>query len=266
VTLTLFPAVDERPQAAPLGALPVGVQDWLEAWVHAADAVDGTDVEAHLQALRTEVVRAAATPAGRPVWIHLCGDAAWAAQLDIPGAVAAMACMRGLDAEDACAMRPGLDPARKHAPQDTVATAALAGDHEDKPRATPDGAVEKGVEFGMRMRLGHAVKIEPGSDRDVAPPEPRQCLAIQPRGLSRDLGRLRPRRRDHWRSRWRYHGTWRCGGGDRRDRGHGGLASSRTHAWQRQNVGHRAHPETRFVFGEAPAAARVRRRRHPRRR
>ena len=81
MTLTLFPAVDERPQAAPLGALPVGVQDWLEAWVHAADAVDGTDVEAHLQALRTEVVRAAATPAGRPVWIHLCGDAAWAAQL-----------------------------------------------------------------------------------------------------------------------------------------------------------------------------------------
>jgi len=93
---TLPPAFDERPQVVPPGAWPVGVGDWLRAWSDLVDGADGANstdgasvtamasalaVEVRLRALRAEVVRAAATPAGRPVWIHLCGDAAWEAQL-----------------------------------------------------------------------------------------------------------------------------------------------------------------------------------------
>jgi len=43
---------------------------------------DGADVQAHLAALRTEVVRSAETGAGRAAWIHLCPDPVWAAQLE----------------------------------------------------------------------------------------------------------------------------------------------------------------------------------------
>ena len=50
--------------------------DWLRGWL------EGVDVEASLGALRTRVVREAATPAGRPVFIHLCPEAAWAGQLE----------------------------------------------------------------------------------------------------------------------------------------------------------------------------------------
>jgi allophanate hydrolase len=52
------------------------VGDWLLLWR------DGVDVQAHLVALRTEVVRAAETGAGRAAWIHLCPDPVWAAQLE----------------------------------------------------------------------------------------------------------------------------------------------------------------------------------------
>jgi len=57
------------------GATP-GVGDWLMLWR------DGADVQAHLAALRTEVVRSAETGAGRAAWIHLCPDPVWAAQLE----------------------------------------------------------------------------------------------------------------------------------------------------------------------------------------
>ena len=50
--------------------------DWLRGWL------EGVDVEASLGALRTRVVRDAATPAGRPVFIRLCPEAAWAGQLE----------------------------------------------------------------------------------------------------------------------------------------------------------------------------------------
>ena len=59
-----------------VGGAPAGVGDWLLLWR------DGVDVQAHLVALRTEVVRAAETGAGRAAWIHLCPDPVWAAQLE----------------------------------------------------------------------------------------------------------------------------------------------------------------------------------------
>ena len=71
--------------------------------------------------------------------------AARPAELDIPGALAAMARMRGLDAEDASAMRPGLDPAWQHPPQDPVPAAALAGDHQDEPGPAPGRAIAIGL-------------------------------------------------------------------------------------------------------------------------
>ena len=50
--------------------------DWLRGWL------DGADMEARLGALRAQVVREAAEPDGRPVFIHLCPEATWAVQLE----------------------------------------------------------------------------------------------------------------------------------------------------------------------------------------
>lgn len=53
-----------------------GLRDWLRAWLA------GADVPAQLDTLRAQAVRAASTSAGQGVWIHLCGEAAWAGQLE----------------------------------------------------------------------------------------------------------------------------------------------------------------------------------------
>ena len=75
MTTVLPTPVDDLQRAEPAAQAPLGVRGWGEAWVA------GVDVQARLQGLRTDVVRAAATPAGRPVWIHLCPDPAWEMQL-----------------------------------------------------------------------------------------------------------------------------------------------------------------------------------------
>jgi allophanate hydrolase len=67
---TYPPAADESSVAL------ASVADWLRGWL------EGADVETRLGALRTRVVREAATPAGQPVFIHLCPEAAWAEQME----------------------------------------------------------------------------------------------------------------------------------------------------------------------------------------
>ncbi len=48
-------------------------------WLHASAA--GTDLVRALDSLRDTVRAGLSTPAGRAVWIHLCGDEAWEAQM-----------------------------------------------------------------------------------------------------------------------------------------------------------------------------------------
>ena len=51
----------------------------MAGWLQAGEA--GTELVQALDALRLSVQAAAESPDGRPVWIHLCGDAAWQAQM-----------------------------------------------------------------------------------------------------------------------------------------------------------------------------------------
>ena len=75
MTAALAAETFEPPHLAARAAPRLGVANWLEA------GMSGIDVEARLRALRTEAVRASSEPGGAAVWIHLCGDDAWADQL-----------------------------------------------------------------------------------------------------------------------------------------------------------------------------------------
>jgi allophanate hydrolase len=59
-----------------MASAPAGIAPLLQAWLDGADAVE------QAQRLRQAVVAARETAEGRATWIHLCGDDAWAAQVE----------------------------------------------------------------------------------------------------------------------------------------------------------------------------------------